>query len=75
MGDIDQQKERERLQNLYAAMEDGELETISDEWLTLTGTAKIALRAEMARRGMNLEEIDRLEREGPWRPDPPPVAI
>jgi hypothetical protein len=75
VGEIDQQKEKQRLEKLFAGMEDEELEKVSGDWLKLTGPAKAALRAEMAKRGMNLEEIDRLEREGPWRPDPPPVVI
>ncbi|HUL16113.1 MAG TPA: hypothetical protein VLV88_08965 [Terriglobales bacterium] len=75
MGEIDQRKERQRLEKLFAGMEDEELEKVSGDWLELTEPAKAALRAEMMRRGMSLEEIETLERDGPWKPDPPPVVI
>jgi hypothetical protein len=75
MEPIDQEKERQRLERFYAGMEDGELEEVSQEWLTLTKVAKGALRAEMMRRGMSVEEIDRLEREGPPGAVPAPVVI
>ncbi len=72
---IDPEKERERLEKLHSGMGEGELEEVSGEWLSLTNTAKKALRAEMERRGMSLETIDRLEREGAGGPEPAPVVV
>jgi hypothetical protein len=75
MEPIDQEKERQRLARVYAGMEDGELDEVGGEWLTLTKIAREALRAEMMRRGMSVEEVDRLEREGPPEPALAPVVI
>ena len=52
MGQSDEQKERLRLAELYASLEDGELEEIAADVDSLTELAREALRSEMLRRGM-----------------------
>ena len=52
MGQSDEQKERLRLAELYASLEDGELEEIAADVDSLTELARKALRSEMLRRGM-----------------------
>ena len=52
MGQIDEQRERERLAELYAGMEKGELEEIARDADSLTPVAREASRAEMLSRGM-----------------------
>ena len=52
MPPIDWDRERERLQTLYAAMSDEELQEVADDADSLTDVARAALRAEMLRRGM-----------------------
>jgi len=60
MARMDWEKERERLVQVYAAMEDGELEKIASEARKLTKAAWDALREEMLRRGLEAppEETD-----------------
>ena len=52
MGQSDEQKERLRLAELYASLEEGELEEIAGDANALTELAREALRSEMLRRGM-----------------------
>lgn len=52
MPQIDWERERTRLQALYAAMRDEELQEVADDADSLTHVARTALRAEMLRRGM-----------------------
>lgn len=52
MGQIDEQKERHRLAELYASLEEGELEEIVRGADSLTPVAREALRAELSSRGM-----------------------
>ena len=52
MGQIDEQRERERLAELYAGTEKGELEEIARDADSLNPVAREALRAEMLSRGM-----------------------
>src|SRR5713101_4947880 len=52
MGQIDEQRDRKRLAELYAGMEKGELEEIAGEADSLTPVAREALRSEMLSRGM-----------------------
>jgi len=52
MGQIDEGRERRRLEELYAGMEEGELKEIAGDADSLTAVARGALRAEMLRRGM-----------------------
>jgi hypothetical protein len=52
MGQIDEGRERQRLAELYAGMEKGELEEIAGDAGSLTPVAREALRAEMLSRGM-----------------------
>ena len=52
MTQIDWQKERQRLSELYASMESAELQEIAAQSQSLTEVAKDALRSEMLRRAM-----------------------
>jgi len=52
MGQSDEQKERLRLAELYASLEEGELEEIAGDATELTEPAREALRSEMLRRRM-----------------------
>jgi hypothetical protein len=52
MGQIDEQKERQRLAELYRSLEEGELEEIVRGADSLTPVAREALRAELSSRGM-----------------------
>ena len=52
MGQIDEQRERERLAELDAGMEKGELEEMARDADSLNPVAREALRAEMLSRGM-----------------------
>jgi putative signal transducing protein len=52
MSQINWERERERLEKLYAAMSEGELQEVADDADSLTDVARTALRAEMLRRGM-----------------------
>ena len=57
MANIDWEKERERLAELYARLEDSELEKIGAKPETLTDAARQIMGAEMSKRGMKLPEI------------------
>jgi rubredoxin len=50
---IDPQKERERLQEVYAGMVDGELIQLGEDAAELTEEARDMLKAEMERRGLS----------------------
>jgi len=52
MAQIDGQRERKRLAELYVGMEKGELEEIARDANSLTAVAREVLRAEMLSRGM-----------------------
>ena len=52
MATMDWQKERKRLAERYAAMQDGELQEIANSPESLTDVARQVLRSEMASRGM-----------------------
>src|SRR5271156_3776647 len=52
MGDMNWDRERERLIALYAGLQDGELKDIASEIEELTAVARAALLAEMSKRGM-----------------------
>jgi hypothetical protein len=52
MGQIDEGRERQRLAELYAGMEKGELEEIARDAGSLTPVAREVLRTEMLSRGM-----------------------
>ena len=77
MGQIDEQKERRRLAELYASLEDGELEKIAADAGSLTQVAREVLRAEMFGRGMSAPspERDVSETSGSERETPGPVMI
>lgn len=83
MGQIDEQKERRRLAELYAGLEDGELEEIAADASSLTQAAREALRSEMLRREMQAppaakevtETSGAAEAFGSEREPPGPVVI
>jgi predicted RNA-binding Zn-ribbon protein involved in translation (DUF1610 family) len=75
MARLNPEQEKQRLEKLYAAMEDAELAKLSHDWLGLARPAKDALRAEMVRRGMDVAEVDALERGEIPGPEPEPVVI
>jgi hypothetical protein len=79
MGQIDEQKERRRLAELYAGMEDEELKEIAADAGSLTQAAREALRAEMLRRGMQAppaaEGSGSSEASGNEREAPGPVMV
>jgi hypothetical protein len=52
MAVIDPQRERQRLADFYARQMDGELEKVATQAYELTDLARIALRAEMEKRGL-----------------------
>jgi hypothetical protein len=73
MATMDWEKERKRLAEWYAAMEDGELQEIANRPESLTDVARQVLRPEMASRGMPaLLEIS--QPDGP-KPSESPVMI
>jgi putative signal transducing protein len=51
---IDWLKERKRVRDLYAGMDEGELEKIAGDMAALTEVAREELKSEMARRGLKL---------------------
>ncbi len=58
MGFTDPELERRRLSELYAGMSDGELLKIAEEGNDLTPEARLALEAEIERRGLDDDEKD-----------------
>jgi hypothetical protein len=77
MGQIDDQKERRRLAELYASMEEGELAEIAGDANSLTQAARDALRSEMLSRGMLAPPAEREASEGSsgGRDVPGPVMV
>jgi hypothetical protein len=83
MGQIDEQKERRRLTELYAKLEEEELEEIAADANALTPAAREALRSEMLGRRMQVapevtggtEASASSEARGKEREDPGPVLI
>lgn len=55
---IDPEQERRRLAEFYAYQMDGELEKVAGQAYELTDTAREALRAEMARRGLSTTKLE-----------------
>jgi len=53
MGKIDPERERQRLQEVYSAMNDLELQEIGQDPAALSKLASEALQSEMARRGLD----------------------
>lgn len=74
MPQIDWDRERARLQALYAAMSDAELQEVADDADSLTEVARATLRAEMLRRGMETAEDTRTPDDVDTR-IPKPVII
>jgi hypothetical protein len=77
MGQIHEQRERKRLEELYAGMEEGELEEIAGDAGSLTPVAREALRSEMLSRGMEASPANAGAAETPASKDeaPSPVMI
>src|SRR5467141_2584656 len=77
MGQIDEQREWQRLAELYASLEEGELEEIAGDGDSLTQVAREALRSEMLSRGMEAPPANAGAAEtSASRNDPPrPVMI
>ena len=76
MGQSDEQKERLRLVELYASLEEGELEEIAEDANALTGLAREALRSEMLRRGMQAPPAEKEDSKfGSEREHPGPVMV
>jgi len=77
MGQSDEQKERRRLADLYASLEEGELKEIAGDAASLTRAAREALRSEMLRRGMQAPPAERGASETPLseREAPGPVMV
>jgi len=74
---IDEQKERRRLAELYASLEEGELKEIAGDADSLTPVAREALRSEMLSRGMEAPPANAGAAETPASKDetPSPVMI
>jgi hypothetical protein len=80
MAIIDSEQERRRLAEFYAGQLDGELEKVAREGYELSEPAREALRAELAKRGLDIELVEaippvrsrRLPVHGPMPGDPPP---
>src|SRR5713226_3300155 len=77
MGQIDEQRDRKRLAELYAGMEKGELKEIAGDADSLTPVAREALRSEMLSRGMEAPPANAGAAETPASKDeaPSPVMI
>ena len=77
MGQIDEQKERRRLAELYASLEEGELKEIAGDADSLTAVAREALRSEMLSRGMEAPGANAGAAKAPAGKDeaPSPVVI
>jgi hypothetical protein len=71
MDSPDQAAEWRRLQDVYARMNDGELEVVANEAYDLTEIARPLLRDEIARRGLKIPLI--MERQKRTEPSVPPV--
>jgi len=69
MAMIDPERERQRLAEFYAGQIDGELEKVAKQAYEMTGIAREALRAELARRGLSVELVE----QRPVTPAPPPL--
>jgi hypothetical protein len=65
VGQIDQGRERERLTELYASMEEGELKEIEADVDSLTPVAREVLRLEMLSRGMEPPPVSEETTEAP----------
>ena len=73
MATMDWEKERKRLAEWYAAMEDAELQEIANRPESLTDVARQVLRSEMASRGM--PALLEIRQPDAPKPSDPPVMI
>ena len=55
MNDFDPNREWRRLSEVYAAMNEDELQAVADDAYELTDIAKQVLQAEISRRGLSIE--------------------
>ncbi len=58
MVSIDPERERQRLVQLYSGMADQELQELADNYADLTDIARKALKDEMGRRGLGVEDSE-----------------
>jgi hypothetical protein len=75
MGQIDEQKERQRLAELYASLEEGELREIAADADSLTELARGVLRSEMLSRGMAAPPAEKEASETSSKKDEMPGPI
>jgi hypothetical protein len=77
MGQIDEEKERRRLAEWYAGLEEGELKEIAGDADSLTRAARETLRSELLSRGMQAPPAEKEDSETPGseREPPGPVMI
>jgi hypothetical protein len=73
MGTVDPEQERKRLAEFYSRQTDGELEKVASEASELTSLAHGTLRAEMSRRGLSVEPLDRFPE--PQQPEFRPAKL
>jgi hypothetical protein len=69
MAMMDPARERQRLVQFYAGQMDGELEKVAKQAYELTDIARQTLRAELAKRGLNVKLVE----QRPVPPAPPPL--
>jgi len=73
MATIDPEQERQRLVEFYSRQMDGELEKVAGQAAELTDTARDVLRAELSRRGLSAEPLERALVPPPAPVPPPPT--
>jgi hypothetical protein len=75
MAKIDPEQERQRLIAFYSGQMDGELEKVAGQAYELTNLAREALRAELARRGLDSKLVEEAPNipEKEMQGDPPPL--
>ncbi len=69
---MDPERERMRLMELYAAMSDGELTEIAEDWESLTDPARLALKMELGHRGIEIA-VDESAQQQEENPSPADV--
>lgn len=73
MGIIDPEHERQRLAEFYSRQMDGELEKVATQAQELSDVARATLKAELIRRGLSIEPLERVPQ--PSQPPPPPIKL
>ena len=72
MAVIDPERERQRLTEFYSGQMDGELEKVAAVAYDLTDLAREVLRAELTKRGLNVELVEQRPVPPALPGDPPP---